>query len=331
MSAQSASESHKWIVKSNVGSLGSQVHMFVGNSPESLSELLSAKYDARQWLELSAALATPLMVDTAVLQHYIDRPLLVDGRFKFDLRCYVLIASTHPTIALWHRGKMRICGVEFGAVDDWMSEEARYAHLSNCRVQRSHDDYKHESHSVGVAPMLGTWDELVELMLAFAKEGRFADCWFDEFARDGLTATEMAALISRKCRRVAARMLDSVAARLDADCAESGRHCQFAFHGWDILVDESGGFWLIEANRCAAISLNGTDDINELTRNMLAEMVDIEMELRARKVAGEEMTQDTCVECATEWERIELGYHREGKEKGDCGPVAHPDSVCVDC
>ena len=42
-----------------------------------------------------------------IVQRYIERPLLISNR-KFDIRCYMLIASTRPWLVLYHPGHIRL-------------------------------------------------------------------------------------------------------------------------------------------------------------------------------------------------------------------------------
>ncbi len=71
-----------------------------------------------------------------VVQRYIDRPLLVDGR-KFDVRCYVLVASVDPLrVYVAREGLVRLCTVPYARPS---AENAHLAamHLSNYAVNRA--------------------------------------------------------------------------------------------------------------------------------------------------------------------------------------------------
>lgn len=56
---------------------------------------------------------------------YIKNPLLVHGK-KFDIRCYMLIASVKPLIVLYHPGYIRLSMFDFDNDD-----ENLLTHLTN--------------------------------------------------------------------------------------------------------------------------------------------------------------------------------------------------------
>jgi tubulin--tyrosine ligase like protein 10 len=49
---------------------------------------------------------TPLSMKS-IIQKYISNPLLINNK-KFDMRCYLLIASANPFVLLFHHGYLRL-------------------------------------------------------------------------------------------------------------------------------------------------------------------------------------------------------------------------------
>ena len=88
---------------------------------------------------------------SAVVQEYIDRPLLLGGH-KFDLRLYVLVTSCTPLrIHLYRDGIARLCTEKYkpasacgggaacgggGPESDW-----RFCHLTNYAINKKHPDF----------------------------------------------------------------------------------------------------------------------------------------------------------------------------------------------
>ncbi|KRX05545.1 hypothetical protein PPERSA_12723 [Pseudocohnilembus persalinus] len=77
--------------------------------------------------------------DSHIIQQYLEQPLLIEGK-KFDIRCYVLIASTQPYFVLYHDGYIRKC------INDYKKpskdNKDLVSQLTNQAVQYGHSDYK---------------------------------------------------------------------------------------------------------------------------------------------------------------------------------------------
>jgi hypothetical protein len=52
-----------------------------------------------------------------IIKRYISNPLTINKR-KFDIRCYMLIASTKPLLVLFHHGYLRLSMYEFSNDDN---------------------------------------------------------------------------------------------------------------------------------------------------------------------------------------------------------------------
>lgn len=321
---ESKPANHVWITKSSFGSLGTSVFLYRGNSLKSFKEFIGNKYRAQSWgkkfVQQGYMNAEHLNLRQLILQQYIDKPLLFNGSYKFDLRVYSLLASTNPCILFYHIGKMRICGVkysDFSKVDEddakqmMDSEELLYGHLSNCKIQRSHNDYDHNSSSIDGQTMLNDWDSFLRFIYEIAVEKRqFNDSWFEKYQYkiDEMTMNDMKDLINIKCMRLLSQCQDAFCQQFDQDSIKYNRPCQFIFNGDDIIIDENGKFLLLEKNRCPSISLVGHESIKQMTKEMLKEMIDILLEIRQLKMNGHIVDQNTRLKSPNKWLKCKLNY-----------------------
>lgn len=75
-----------------------------------------------------------------IIQHYLTDPLLIDG-YKFDIRCYMLIARTSPNyIVFYHPGYCRMTLKKFEKSLESLEDSA--IHLTNAAVQKQTEGYK---------------------------------------------------------------------------------------------------------------------------------------------------------------------------------------------
>lgn len=74
-----------------------------------------------------------------IVQEYLKNPLLVEKR-KFDVRGFVLIASTNPYILFYHEGYLRLSVEEFDPLG------GSSVHLTNSHIQTRSKHYSVEKH-----------------------------------------------------------------------------------------------------------------------------------------------------------------------------------------
>lgn len=79
-------------------------------------------------------------VPRAIIQRYCINPLLVEG-YKFDIRCYMLVARTDPGyLAFYHPGYCRFTLLPYSY--DPAHATDSFIHLTNCAVQKKHPSYQ---------------------------------------------------------------------------------------------------------------------------------------------------------------------------------------------
>jgi hypothetical protein len=75
-----------------------------------------------------------------IIQHYLTDPLLIDG-YKFDLRCYMLIARTSPQyLVFYHPGYCRMTLKRFEKSQESLEDPS--IHLTNAAIQKYTEEYK---------------------------------------------------------------------------------------------------------------------------------------------------------------------------------------------
>ena len=172
-----------WIAKPGCGSCGTGVVIFdaarefkqlaaesvAGGSTDAVLATASAEAAAELPRLTAAEVRTalraflareypdPLAEKEIVMQQYIDRPFLFNGR-KFDVRCYLLIANVKPLVIFWHDGYIRVCTAPYeGAPLD-----NRRAHVTNFHVQREMGGYDAATDAVDGLPVREPWHSFLD-------------------------------------------------------------------------------------------------------------------------------------------------------------------------
>lgn len=122
MVASASSKPSVWIYKPSSNNRGRGIKVVQGM--DSLKEICYGKKTDDP--------ETTVPPSKGILQQYVTDPLLING-YKFDIRCYLLIAKNHPqTVAYYHPGYCRMALKAYDLSD--ISDLGQ--HLTNAAVQK---------------------------------------------------------------------------------------------------------------------------------------------------------------------------------------------------
>jgi len=200
-----------WIVKTSGGSVGKDMHVFKGKNIETLNKFLLDKLNPEKMGKTAIKNKNGEIISNfnynAVIQAYIDKPLLYNGKYKFDLRIYTLIAATNPCILFYYRGKQRLCATEYSNNIDFNDINYKFSHLTNCKIQRKHADFDSQNSTTNGNSMLNDWDTLIRWFYNISViQKKFSKDWFGpEYKNrdiDSITINDIRNIVDKKCKKL---------------------------------------------------------------------------------------------------------------------------------
>lgn len=196
-------------------------------------------------------------VESAVLQSYIKRPMLLDGH-KFDLRVYVVVLSLSPLrIFICHEGLVRVCSIAY-ELPNKANIHRSAGHLTNYTLNKTNEMFEHNDDPNDGAR--GT--------------KRCLQATLSHLESQGHSKERLWSQIKEVCAETAVAMTDGVKGKIpgfdrnalwpfgvkrtakmpgcktrygDEEWGEWQRDC-FHILGFDIMFDQRGKAWLLEVN-----------------------------------------------------------------------------------
>ncbi|KAF5223993.1 hypothetical protein ECC02_002888 [Trypanosoma cruzi] len=171
-------------------------------------------------------------LDNYIVQEYVTRPLLLEGR-KFDLRVYVLLTSIRaPSIFMFKDGLVRLCAELYEKPTDSNARNA-CKHLTNYAVNKHNPEYVFN-------------DDVANGNVGNKRNFKFLNEWLESSGKRPEDFWEAVAHLICKTILVAQPQI----ANVYNSCfprQNDGYNC-FELLGFDILIDHKMKPWLMEVN-----------------------------------------------------------------------------------
>lgn len=175
-----------------------------------------------------------------IVQKYIERPLLLFGGRKFDIRQWVLVTSVAPLkVFLFSECYLRLCN----DVYDLGDLENRQSHISNWQVN------KHGQNAIdGSVASLHMFEEELQKITGNSK-------FFEEHLAPQMERIVMSTMRSAQTRLVPRK-----------EC--------FELYGFDVMVDEDFKMWLLEVNLSPGCE-NRVAFIDQMIKRMSSRLIEV--------------------------------------------------------
>ncbi|XP_053315157.1 protein polyglycylase TTLL10-like [Spea bombifrons] len=254
--------SETWICKPT--GLNQGIGIFLLQNPRQVIDLRCKYEPPRDADRISKGISD----QARIVQRYIPNPLLLGGR-KFDVRAYMIIASTVPYIVFFRHGYVRLTCNKY----DSKSTDL-IGHLTNQYMQKKHPRY----------------EELKEETI-WSME-RFNSYVNKVFASDkGLPKDWVLDVFTKKMQVIMTHCFKTFKSKLAC------RRGYFDLIGCDFLIDENFQVWLLEMNCNPSL-----DTSSEVQKEVIPEVVKDTLDLTIeifKKSKGEPIlplkTQTPCV------------------------------------
>lgn len=215
-----------WICKPTGMNQGKGIYLI--SSKEQLTEKLNISGEGSDSTIRRSQMPRPQ--HGRVIQRYVMNPLLLNG-FKFDVRTYMLIASTTPFVVFYHPGYVRLSCVPYTQYTQ--DTAGLHAHLTNQYVQKKH-------------PMYAAMKE--ETVWSFDRLQSYID---ETYATEkGLPENWVYTAFTKRMHQIMTTCFHSVRQKLHR------RSGTFDLLGFDFLIDEDFKVWLLEVNINPALHTN---------------------------------------------------------------------------
>ncbi|KNC49121.1 uncharacterized protein AMSG_05091 [Thecamonas trahens ATCC 50062] len=193
---------------------------------------------------LDSLAKVPALDKPAVVQAYLDNPLLVDGR-KFDLRLYVVVTSFAPLRAfLYENGLARFANLPYTSAAQSLDSAA--THLTNVSLNKRHKEFVKNASAAD--------DGVGSVWSVRAMRVRLAAMGFDVGA------------IFAAIERVIVAALSAVEPAIAPHVAGHPFLPCFELFGFDVILDADAKPWLLEVNSFPSVSCGTPMDLDIKSR-----------------------------------------------------------------
>ena len=255
-----------WIYKPPSNNRGRGIKVFTGR--DKLEEICYGKQTNNP--------ETTVNPCKGIVQRYIQNPLLIGKEgYKFDIRCYMLIARTTPFVAFYHPGYCRLTLKPYSS--DMATLDDSTIHLTNASVQK-----KDPLYITNKEFQIQTPEAIANILINENANHKAAD-----FITSGQLDHEI-----KKC------MVDVLSA---SSSLLSKKHGYFDLLGCDFMIDTNNQLILLEINTNPALSLDNST-LEKLLPNVVDGAIQLVLDCQGPDKGGD--SSFTCSELPSRYQLI---------------------------